>query len=168
MDSLNYSVETAQFLDSILRKQKFSFALLSRIFLLATRLTCSITWSGHVTKRGINTRRSVTIFSCSVPLTCLNTRGETLLLLILNFSSLLFLAYQFFSSFGASENILRHSQIVSLPNSNFISSKIFYDIFKLCLYLIPIAPHRKCSRTFSNCALAQNLYSCHWNLNSVH
>ena len=53
------------------------------------------------------------------------------------------------------ENILRQFQIVPQPNSNCISSKIFYDISNLCLSQIPIAPHRKNFKTIPVCVLAK-------------
>ena len=156
IDSLKYSVLIAQYRDLILQKQKFYFAQPTGIFLLATWPRCSITWSGHVTKRGINTQRSATICSCSLPLTCLITRGETLLLLSSKFSSLLFLLYQFFFSFTASENTLRQFQIIFLPNSNFISSKLFSDNSKVCLCLISLSLHTQSillPLEFEQCAL---------------
>ena len=53
------------------------------------------------------------------------------------------------------KNILRQVQIVSETNSIRISSKIFSDNSKLCLSQIPIASHRKHSKTISKCVLAK-------------
>ena len=53
------------------------------------------------------------------------------------------------------ENILRQFQIVPQPNSNCISSKIFYDISNLCVSQNPIASHRKNFKTFPICVLAK-------------
>ena len=143
------------------------------IFLLATWPTCSITWPGHMTKRGKNTQRSTTIFSCLLPLTRLITRGEILLLLTLNFSSLINLPiplflwserkhFKTFSNYvfakfqlHLSQFFQRHFQIMSLPKSNCISSNLFQDIFKVCLCPIPIASHRKYSEIFSNYVFAK-------------
>ena len=87
---------------------------------------------GHVTKRGINTQRSATNSSRSLPLICRITRGETLLPLTSNFSSLLTLPILLFfwsqrkysqtipNFFLAQfqlhllENILRQFQIISI------------------------------------------------------
>ena len=46
------------------------------------------------------------------------------------------------------EIFLWHFQNMSQPNSNRISSKIFYDNSKLCLSQIPVASHRNFSMTF--------------------
>ena len=160
-DSLKYSVEIAQFQDLIYKKQKFYFVQRSGIFLLATWPTCSITWPGHVTKQGKNTQRSATIFNCSLPLTCLITRGETLLLLTLNFSPLLTIPIPLFpwnrrtyfetiSNYAFAkfqphliESIQRHYQIM-FKQFQIVSPTKF---FLLCL---PIP------------------YSCQSSLNSVH
>ena len=53
------------------------------------------------------------------------------------------------------ENILRQFQIVSQPNSNGISLKLFQDSSKLSPSQIPIASHRTYSKTILNCVLAK-------------
>ena len=110
--------------------------------------TCSVTWRGQVTKRSVKTQRSATIFSHSVPLTCLTTRGETLSLLTSKFSPLLTLPTLFFlwSEWKFSktfsiyvianfllrliEKTLRHLQSLSLPK------------FRLLCLPIPSSCHR--------------------------
>ena len=115
--------------------------------------TNSVTCRGHVTKRGINTRRPATNFSCSILLTCLITRGRTLLPLTSNFSSLLTLPIFLFS--GACGMSLRKCQIVSQPKYNCIFSKLFYDNSKLCLSQNSIASYRSSSNTIPICVLAE-------------
>ena len=51
--------------------------------------------------------------------------------------------------------ILRQFQIVSLPNFNCTSLKLFYDNSKFCLSRNSIASHRNYSKTIPNCVLAE-------------
>ena len=141
-DSLKYSVEIAQIQNLTSLKQNFYFVQPSWIFLLATWPTCSITWPGSEPKRDTKTQHSATIFNCSLPLTCLITRGETFLLLTSQTSLLTLPIPPFLWSerkysktfsiyaFGQFqlhliESILTHFRIMSLPNSNCISTKFF-------------------------------------------
>ena len=50
-----------------------------RDFPIGCMTTCSVTWPGHVTKRGMNTQSSAKIFSGQLPVTCLFSRCETLI-----------------------------------------------------------------------------------------
>ena len=111
--------------------KKNQFTQPSGIFLLATRTTCSLTWRGQVTKRSIDTQCLARNFSCSLPLTWLFTRGETLSLLTLNFFSLPVLPI-----------ILERA-------------KLCEDISTLCLSLNSIASYQKYSKTFPNCVVAK-------------
>ena len=112
----------------------------------------------HMTKRGISTQCSAIHFIFSLPLTCLNIQGETLLLLTSNFSSLLFLLYRFFSSFGASEIIPN----CVLSKIYCILSKLFWDVSKMCLSQSLIASYRNYCKTCPNCVFAKPSSGSFW------
>ena len=105
-----------------------------------------------MTKRGINTQHSATIFSFSLPLTWLITRGETLALLISIFSSLLILPIPFLP--WSERNYSK-----TFSNYNFLK---FYSHriknilihLKKCFCQFPIASHRNYSRTIPNYVFA--------------
>ena len=86
-----------------------------------------------MTKQGINNQRSVIKFSCSLPLTCLITRGETLLPLAFNFCS----------------------PLTSTTFFLFERAKLFSDTFKLCLSQYSIAFYRSYSKTITNCVFTK-------------